>query len=192
MTDLKRRLLLDPSTEANVRIERWIAPLCALKELGEQEKTVKCTPVAFRPDSLRTNVTAPCQAIIEQITLAGQPVFIHGEAGIDAWTFSTHAEQLMRDAWFKERGTTETEWLAKIEADAKILDEKMRREEAGETVEWGDEDEEEEGPPMLPRLDFPTVIRNQEMTIKVRYLVKVPKTKLMMVTLTGFAKELAP
>ena len=168
-------------------IERYVLPLCSIDNVGSHDVAVTCSASAFRADIIRTNVASPGQAFIEQIIMGGFPQLM-GE--VDAYEFSFAAEQAMRDGWFRERGITEAEWLAQIEARAAIDEEKMRRDEAGEQVDWGqdDEDEEEDGPPRAAELLLSTVTRGDEIRLKMRYVAKIPEGKLGVVLL-GFASR---
>jgi hypothetical protein len=170
-------------------IQRYVFPLCVLDDVGLHEATVKCGAQAFRADTLRANVTAPGQAFIEQLDMAGSPQLFDE---CDAWEFSFTAEQEMRDAWFRERGTTEAEWLARAEAREAVDEDKMRREEAGEEVDWGDEEDDEDEPPCAPRLAFPTVVLGNEVRLKVRYVSKIHNDEKLAVLLTGFADDGVP
>jgi hypothetical protein len=165
-----------------VSIQRYMMTLCALDELGQHDVAVKCGAQAFRADTIRTNVTAPGQAFIQQIKMCGHPQLTNDE--VDAWPFSLAAEEAMRAEWFRERGITEAEWLAKAEAESAVLEDQMRREEAGEKVDDDAEEDEygeydEDGPPDAPRLAFMTVTQGQEVRLHVRYVSKVPKGKLV-------------
>ena len=168
-------------------IERYVIPICSLDDVGSHDVAVKCSASSFRADTIRTNVAMPGQAVIEQIIMAGFPQLM-GE--MDAYAFSFAAEQAMRDDWFRERGITEAEWLAQVEARAAVEEDKMRRDEAGEEVDWGEDDEddeEEDGPPCLPQLLLVTVTRGDEIRVKTRYFAKIPEGKFG-VALLGFAE----
>jgi hypothetical protein len=175
--------MADERKGRTVSIQRYVFPLCALDDVGSHDVVVTCKASSFRADTIRTNVTTPGQAFIEQIIMARSPQLM-GE--IDAYEFSVAAEQAMRDEWFRERGITEAEWLAQVEARAAVDEDKMRREEAGEEVDWGENDEaEEDGPPCAPRLFLVTVTRGDEIRVKTRYSAKVPEGKFGVVLL-GF------
>jgi hypothetical protein len=170
-------------------IERYICTPSSFDDVGLHDTAVTCNVSSFRVDTVRTNATMPGQAFIEQITMAGRPQLM---SEVDAYAFSFAAEQVMRDAWFRERGITEAEWLSRIEAREAVLRDKMLREEAGGEVDWGedgeeDEEEEEEGPPGAPRLFFDTVTRGDEIRVKTRYVAKIPEG-MFCVVLLGFAE----
>lgn len=169
-------------------LTRYVLPLCSLEDVGQHDVAVKCGASAFRADTIRTNVTSPGQAFIEGLILAGSPQLI---GAIDAYEFSLAAEQTMRDDWFRERGITEAEWSAQIEARGAVAADKMRREEAGEEVDWGEDDgdDEDDGPPGAPGLLLATVRRGDEIRVKVRYVGRVPEGKFGVVLLSFAAVD---
>ena len=162
-------------------IARYMIALCSLSDIGVHDVSVKCGAQAFRADTIRTNVTKPGQAFIQQITLGarerpqrkGHDQLVGEE--MDAWVFSLAADELMRAEWFRARGISEAQWLAQVEAQAKVIEDLVRREEAGEKVDWGTAPREVGGPPGTPRLDLMTVTLGDEMRIKVRYVDKIPE-----------------